>query len=308
MHEGVAIVRFPQKEHRANRDTRTLLHRRRMICHLCSVSFLMLWRKSAVALWWGRCINVAFLGVSLCAQEPTPPKTDSAVPAAGQDDSRKKSQEDTQRVKMPGIEINPVERVVSVDAEICLEEGALELIACTKDSKEHESIVVIHARPSHVHAALLLLGARNGHPAMRRALDEEMTRWEDIPPTGDPIDVSLSWKQEDGTRVERPLSDFLMRSEEEGAADGEHKEKKKFPNTFLFAGSHLGDEAETPRKYLAELSGNVISISTFGDELLCLPNMYGHENQALAWQIDPTHLPKKHTKVQLRLRVKKAQP
>lgn len=235
------------------------------------------------------------------AKEPieTPPVADPA---------QKKLQDAIQAVKMPGIAINPVERVVDVDAEVCLDEGALELIACTKDSKEHESIVVILARPSHVHAALLLLGARNGHPAMRRPLDPEMTRWQDIPATGDLIDVSLAWKKEDGTLVERPLSDFLMRSEEEGAPADDKKDREKFPNSFLFAGSHLGDEAETPRKYLAEVSGNVISISTFGDELLCLSDIHGHENQALAWQIDPTHLPKKHTKVLLRLRVKKVQP
>lgn len=221
------------------------------------------------------------------------------------DPAPKKLQDAIQAVKMPGIAIHPAERVVDVDAEVCLDQGALELIACTKDSKEHESIVMIHARPSHIHAALLLLGARNGHPAMRRPLDQQMTRWEDIPATGDLIDVSLAWKKEDGSPTERPLSDFLMRSVEEESPVDDKKDREKFPNSFLFAGSHLGDEAETPRKYLAELSGNVISISTFGDELLCLPDIHGHENQALAWQIDPTHLPKKNTKVLLRLRVKK---
>lgn len=268
-----------------------------MIFPLPGVSVIMLMRNIPVTAWWGRCVALTILGISLYAQEPVLPK---AEPSA-----RKKKPDAIQLVKMPGIAINPADRVVDVDAEICLDEGALELIACTRDSKEHESIVVLHARPAHVHAALLLLGARNGHPAMRRPLDEEMTRWEDIPPAGDPVEISLSWKKEDGTRAERPLSDFLMRSGNLGAPAGADKEKKTFPNTFLFAGSHLGDEAETPRKYLAELSGNVISIATFGDELLCLPDISGHENQALGWQIDPTHLPKKHTKVLLRLRLQK---
>jgi hypothetical protein len=252
-------------------------------------------------------IVIAMMSGLVIAQLPTPQKPAPAASRETEEGAEKKLQDAIQAVKMPGIGIDPVARVVDVNAEVCLDEGALELIACTKDTKEHESIVVLRALPSHVHAALLLLGARNGHPAMRRPLDEEMTRWEDLPPQGDPIDVSFVVTREDGTKQERPLSDFLMRSEEEGAPSEGNKQKEKFPNTFLFAGSHLGDAAETPRKYLAEISGNVISISTFGDELLCLPEVHGHENQALAWQINPEHLPKKHSKIQLRLRVKKPQ-
>ena len=210
-------------------------------------------------------------------------------------------------LKLPGIEINAKERFVDVAGTICLEEGALEVIACTKDTKEHEAIVLVEARPAHIHAALLLVGAKNGNPAMRRAVDKEMTRWVDIPAKGDPIYVSLVWKKEDGTTVERPISDFLERSEFSDIP-AEEKAKEKFPEAFLFAGSHLGDPAEKPRKYLAELSGHVISISTFGDELLCLPDFVGQENHALAWQINSTHLPKLNSKVTLRLRTVKPKP
>ena len=67
-------------------------------------------------------------------------------------------------------------------------------------------------------------------------------------------------------------------------------EVSEFPNTFLFAGSHLRDNGPGPRQYLADLSGNVISISTFGDELLCLPTVHGHANDSLMWQIDAAEL------------------
>ena len=49
-------------------------------------------------------------------------------------------------------------------------EGLLELVVCTKNSKEHESIVVMNARPLQVHTALLLLGARPGTPRTRSPL------------------------------------------------------------------------------------------------------------------------------------------
>lgn len=244
------------------------------------------------------------LSAPVFAADPAPPKpAEEKAPAP-----EKALDEAVKKLQLPGVTINPEGRYVDVDATICLEEGALEVIACTKGSKEHESIVVIDGRPSHIHAALLLLGAKNGTPAMRRPVDKEMTRWIDTPAQGDEIKVSLVWKKEDGTTEERSISDFLERSEFSDIPEEEKKNKEKFPDTFLFAGSHLGDPAETPRKYLADFSGHVITISTFGDELLCLPDFHGQENHALAWQINSTHLPKLNSKVALRLRVVKPKP
>lgn len=213
--------------------------------------------------------------------------------------------------KLPGLVVNTVDKSVDVDASICLEEGALEFIACTKDTKEHESIVVVEARPIHIHTALLLIGARNGNPAMRQPINEENTRWMDIPPRGAPIDVFLAWKDAEGKMIERPISDFIKRTDDEsepGAAAEDGGVKEKFPHTFIFAGSLLGDPEQTPREYLADTSGHVISISTFGDEVLCLPLVHSQDNGALMWSIDPTHLPKLNSKVVLRLRVKQERP
>lgn len=115
-------------------------------------------------------------------------------------------------VKLPGLVINLEERCVDLEGSVCLDRGYLELIACTKGSKEHESIVAIEARPMHIHAALLLLGANPGNPAMRRPIDEQGSRWIDVPPKGDPVDVSLVFKNREGKMVERPISDFVARS------------------------------------------------------------------------------------------------
>jgi len=210
-------------------------------------------------------------------------------------------------VKLPGLVINFQERCVDLEGSVCLDRGLLELIACTKGSKEHESIVAIDARPMHIHAALLLLGANSGNPAMRRPIDEQGTRWIDVPPKGDPVDVSLVFKEREGKMVERPISDFVARSEKRpgkhldaGGADAD--ERTEFPHTFLFAGSLLRGNGPGPRRYLSDLSGHVISIATFGDELLCLPGVHGHDNDSLMWQVDATKLPEVGSKVTLRLR------
>ena len=208
---------------------------------------------------------------------------------------------------LPGVVIDFQQRHVDVESTVCLRQGLLELIACTKGTKEHESIVVVHARPMHIHLALVLLGAKNGNPAMRRPTNEDGTQWIDVPPSGDPVDVYLVLKSKDGKLVERPISDFvaLARKEtdkEAGAKSRSATEAPKFPRTFLFAGSVLRQQGPGPRRYLSELSGDVISVVTFGDELLCLPDIQSQDDDSLVWQIDATDLPPIGTKITLRLR------
>ena len=225
-------------------------------------------------------------------------------PAPGKPATRSAPKATRKNVKLPGLVIDFQKRCVDLEGSICLDRGLLELVACTKGSKEHESIVAIQARPMHIHAALLLLGAKPGNPAMRKPIDEQETRWIDVPPKGDPVDVYLVFKNREGKMVERPISRFVAPSEDrfgERHGDGEEIE---FPHTFLFAGSLLRGDGPGPRKYLSDLSGHVITIATFGDELLCLPGIHGQQNGSLMWQVDPTELPKVATKVILRLRPK----
>jgi hypothetical protein len=200
-------------------------------------------------------------------------------------------------LKLRGLALNLDERFVDVDATVCLDQGTLELVACAKDTKEHESIFVIDAEPMHIHTALLLLGAESGNPAMRKLVaGDDGERWVDVPPRGGEVDLSVVFKNKDGKTVERPIRDFISRL---GDADAD----ARFPtSTFLFAGSQLVGDGPGPRKYVAGMSGNVISIATFGDELLCLPEVHSQENGALLWQIDATHLPIIGSKVKLRLR------
>jgi hypothetical protein len=234
--------------------------------------------------------------------DPGPIKPPTAPPAT---DTSKAA---GQPFKLPGLTINSKERCVDIEATICLDAGALELVACTKDSKEHESVITVGARPIHIHTALLLLGAQSGNPPMRQAIREEENRWVDHPPKGDLIEVLLEIKDPAGKLTERPISDFITRSSEQASSPGavptKGEKPPRFPSTFLFAGSQLINIGPGPKTYLADRSGHVISISTFGDELLCLPEVHSQENGALMWSIDPTHLPKKGNPVTLRLRLK----
>lgn len=205
------------------------------------------------------------------------------------------------RAIFPGITIHSEEHFVDVQSVVCLAEGYLEVIACGKDSREHESIVMVEAKPSHIHAALLLIGARPGNPAMRKPVNEEGTRWVDIPPRGQEVKVTLLVPDAKGVMTERPISDFVSPTKDESGIPEAAGAVKKFPETFLFAGSHTYQEGDA-KTYLGDVNGNVISISTFGDEVLCLSGHHAQDNQSLSWQIRPDSLPQIGTKVTLRLR------
>jgi hypothetical protein len=209
-------------------------------------------------------------------------------------------------VRPPGRVTDRQERGVDVEATVCLDEGMLELLACTKGIKDHESIVAVKARAVHTQAALLLLGANPASPAMRKALGEkgQKTRSIDIPPRGDPADVSLVFKNHEGKMVERPLTDFIARPDREPPEQPPANEGAELLRTFPYAGLLIHGEGLGPCQYLAEVSGNAISIARFGDRLLCLPGLHSHANRALMWQVDATHLLDVGTPVVLRLRPK----
>ena len=208
------------------------------------------------------------------------------------------------KLNLPGIKLNLEEWSVDVFANICLSEGVLELILCTDNSKEHESIFCTSARPLHIHTALLLMGSKPGNPAMKRVQQKKDVRWVSVDPTGDEIIVSVVFSDKDGVIREYPISDFVSPQSEAVAV----KEKKQFPDNFIFAGSHLIAGAKGSKKYLCEDTGNVISVSTFGDELLCLSELSGHENDKLNWKVNSKLLPDLGNEVIIRLRSKVVRP
>ncbi len=248
------------------------------------------------------CLLLAMFPAASAAEEPA--TTTDATTAGRSGKISPKLRAAVDKLSLPGVKINLDEWSVDVESRVCLGEGLLELIACTKDTKEHESIIMVEAKPSHIHIALLLLGAKPGNPAMQQAIDPEMTRFRSKPPSGSPVDVFLVFKDSEGKEKEHPINEFMGLADEDDRADLQDPEHGgKFPtHTFLFAGSVLVGGGEQPRRYLCDQSGNVISISTFGDELLCLPGIHDDANGALIWQVEGDKLPEVDSKITLRLR------
>src|SRR5690606_35772911 len=89
--------------------------------------------------------------------------------------------------------IDPKFKRVVVDGEVCLTEGQLEMFACIKGTKEHESIVAVDCKAYILHAALLAVGAEQGTPVRFSPTYQAAT--------GSPIDIQVVWS--DGKGVHR---------------------------------------------------------------------------------------------------------
>lgn len=125
----------------------------------------------------------------------------------------------------------------------------LEVLVCNPDSREHEALVMTRARPSHIHAALLALGARPGRPG---GLFWDGEGFEMREPSGPPIGVRFAV---------------------EGAAEGEGENwvdardwfTTQPPNpldtAWRFTGSVLSGD-----RYAADTDGTIVSLVSFGTE------------------------------------------
>lgn len=194
-----------------------------------------------------------------------------------------------------GITINQEDNYVDVQATVCLRKGEfLEMFACTKDTREHESILVVNAVPSTMHLGLLLLGLEPGKPL---SYDRNFDPPKLIPAKGPEVDVFIVLKVDDIER-EVPANRWVQ--------DSKTKEMKE-GNTWVFAGSQFV-EFRDKEVYQADLNGSAISLVNFGDDLLTLPHEMTDANEShdKVWVPRTQAIPKVGTKVVIRLRPKPA--
>src|SRR5689334_1218874 len=129
--------------------------------------------------------------------------------------------------------IDPMRKIVIVDGEVCLREGQLEMFACLKQTKEHESILAVNTKAYMVHAALVALKADPGKPVQ---FDPKY-----IPPSGPEIDITLLWVDKDGKKRQARAQDWIRDSHT----------KKPLGIRWVFAGSGFWeDDASKVKHYL----------------------------------------------------------
>lgn len=89
-------------------------------------------------------------------------------------------------------------------SKVCLREGVLEMFACRKQSKEHESVVAIDSEAFVIHTGLLALGAKVGSPVRFQPEYE--------PPKGTRVRIFCQWTDKQGKPHREPAEHWIRNS------------------------------------------------------------------------------------------------
>ena len=244
-------------------------------------------------------IGTLLLSSSACQGQPaTVPETQPAAtqPALGQSAIQSAA-------RFPGMTIDREAGYVDLDATVVLRDGEwLELLACSPNTREHESILAVPARPSHIHLALILLGIEPGSPMRWQEVQNEETgdwEWVTHPARGPRVAVSIVTGGADDETV-TPASAWI--NDGDGNAMPDHH--------WIFTGSTLetfenpdGDDMEAEAVYSADAAGNVISLVNFGDDVLVKPSDLTNQGEGsnAAWNANTDAIPPVGTAVRIRL-------
>ncbi len=155
-------------------------------------------------------------------------------------------------VQLGAVTVDRARGLIRVPGVVALREGWLEQAVCQQGTRDHEALITVSMPPSSIHAALLLAGLEPGRPGHWRVRDDGSL--ELVPPTGEAVLIEVEWVDVAGITQCGPLSAWIRT---EGAAA---------PGSFVFAGSVMRNRAVAP--YVADQSGSVVGLVTFGDELI----------------------------------------
>ncbi len=198
----------------------------------------------------------------------------------------------------PHVRVDVKGRIVEFDGTVPIDAHDpqapnvyLEVIACTIDTKEHEALVVTRALPSHVHAALLAIGLKEGQPGRWTWEGEKMTAH---PPEGDKVIVELIHRDALGREIVDPAAAWVKNEQS----------KEALPEkAWVFAGSRMMDRGFGER-YDADGTGTLIGLATFGAETVAWPDVFSPDADVAepVWIADAAKTPVFDTPVIVRLR------
>ncbi len=186
--------------------------------------------------------------------------------------------------KEMGLWMDVKRKLVVLDGEVVMREGLLEMFACPKGTKEHESVIVTTVKPSFVNAALIALGIKHGSGVK---FDPKY-----VPATGPIIDVFVMWKDSDGKEHRARAQDWIKSLKTEKAMEFD----------FVYAGSGTWVDEDTGEKHFQADGGDFICVSNFPTAMLDLPVASSQSNDALNFTAFTENIPPKGTKVRLVLK------
>jgi hypothetical protein len=176
---------------------------------------------------------------------------------------------------------------VIVGGKICFRKGLLEMFACPKGTKEHESVIAVNSKAYLVHTGLLAIGAKPGTPVRFQP--------EYAAATGMPIQVVVEWQTPDGKVVRRKAQQMVRHV----------RTRKPLQEDWIFAGSGFWEDETTGKKFYQAEGGELICVSNFSTAMLDLPVESSQANSNLLFEALTDNIPELGTDVRLILSVKK---
>ena len=198
------------------------------------------------------------------------------------------------RETFPGLHVDVANKIIELDAEVPINAQAervyLEVLVCTPNSREHETLVVTNVKPSQVHAMLLLIGAQPGTPPR---WDFDGTNLKPVAPTGPVLDVFLREASQPAS-ANLPIADFVSSVTSDRTLATYVRKDTQRPDKFVFAGSRLVENG-----YAADMDGTIIGLTAFGSETIAWSAMYHPDTDRMSpdWIADGKKLPKIGTKM-----------
>jgi len=191
---------------------------------------------------------------------------------------------------LPGIVVDRQAKEVRLAGKIVQQSVGLELFACGKNTREHEAVIVLEARPSHLTFALALLGLEPGRPGF-------ITEGGAFSPAaGEALDLTVRF------------------TVEKGEGDQKKEEVVTLPAWRLLrpAGTEVGltrpiewvyvGRPEQEALRAADREGTAIGLSNFRDVVIDVPFESTDANADLLYQANPEVVPPVGTPVEIIIR------
>ncbi|MCA9296837.1 MAG: hypothetical protein KC983_09970 [Phycisphaerales bacterium] len=203
------------------------------------------------------------------------------------------------RTILPGVRCDVAGRIVEFDARIVVDQHAapapLECIICTPNTKEHESLLVADILPSHLHAALLMIGLEPGRPGGYLWQNEAL-----VPrhPEGPALRIELVRTVDGITTTVDPRTWIIAQNETTSLDDASPRDGWIFAGSLITAPAHNA----APR-YAADLDGTLIGLAAFGSETIAWASTISTEAMLTVhtWIADPRALPPTGTDIIVRI-------